>query len=289
MKTMAKEISLTLQDIFSQIDFLIIIRIILTIILAAIIYKILSRIINRAAKGIKIQPEIVKEIINFLRIVIGSLSFISILGFLGIDVTGLIAGVGIGALAVGFAAQTLISNLISGLFLIFERTFVAGDIIKISDTSGKVIHIGFRATQIQTVDGNVVVIPNSTLASSQIVNLTSRKDEMTLTIEENIDMYSDVERAKQLLLEAVSETKGTIIDDEHTPLIIVERRSSEWRIVLRIIVAVEASDWYIIRSNIMEVIKRKFDQEGILPPIPAFAREQVARIKQELSALQGKS
>lgn len=286
---MDKDITLILQDIFSQIDLFIIFRIVLTIVLSAVIYKILSSLINRTAKGIKIQPEITKEVINFLRIIIGSLTFISILGALGIDITGLIAGVGIGALAVGFAAQALISNLISGLFLIFERTFAMGDIIRVDNTIGKVVHIGFRATQIETVDGNIVIIPNSSLASSQIVNMTSKKDEMMLTMEEAVDMYSDIERAKQLLLEAVKETRGTLIDDSHVPSIIVERRSSEWQIVLRILVTVEASDWYMIRSNIMEAIKRKFDKEEILPPVPASARNQLDAIKQELKSHQGKT
>lgn len=286
---MDKDITLILQDIFSQIDLFIIFRIVLTIVLSAVIYKILSSLINRTAKRIKIQPEITKEVINFLRIIIGSLTFISILGALGIDITGLIAGVGIGALAVGFAAQALISNLISGLFLIFERTFAMGDIIRVDNTIGKVVHIGFRATQIETVDGNIVIIPNSSLASSQIVNMTSKKDEMMLTMEEAVDMYSDIERAKQLLLEAVKETRGTLIDDSHVPSIIVERRSSEWQIVLRILVTVEASDWYMIRSNIMEAIKRKFDKEEILPPVPASARNQLDAIKQELKSHQGKT
>ena len=286
---MDKDITLILQDIFSQIDLFMIFRIVLTIVLSAVIYKILSSLINRTAKGIKIQPEITKEIINFLRIIIGSLTFISILGALGIDITGLIAGVGIGALAVGFAAQALISNLISGLFLIFERTFAMGDIIRVDNTIGKVVHIGFRATQIETVDGNIVIIPNSSLASSQIVNMTSKKDEMMLTMEEAVDMYSDIERAKQLLLEAVKETRGTLIDDSHVPSIIVERRSSEWQIVLRILVTVEASGWYMIRSNIMEAIKRKFDKEEILPPVPASARNQLDAIKQELKSHQGKT
>ena len=286
---MDKDITLILQDIFSQIDLFIIFRIVLTIVLSAVIYKILSSLINRTAKGIKIQPEITKEVINFLRIIIGSLTFISILGALGIDITGLIAGVGIGALAVGFAAQALISNLISGLFLIFERTFAMGDIIRVDNTIGKVVHIGFRATQIETVDGNIAIIPNSSLASSQIVNMASKKDEMMLTMEEAVDMYSDIERAKQLLLEAVKETRGTLIDDSHVPSIIVERRSSEWQIVLRILVTVEASGWYMIRSNIMEAIKRKFDKEEILPPVPASARNQLDAIKQELKSHQGKT
>lgn len=267
---------------------------VLTIAVAIIVYRFLSHFINRAAKRIsateilqaRIQPETVNDVVTFLKIVIGSLAFISILGSLGIDVTALIAGVGIGALAVGFAAQTLISNLISGLFLIFEKTFALGDIIKFGEISGKVTNIGLRATKLQTVDGNIVIIPNATLASSAIVNLTSGKQEMVLTIEESVDIYSDVEKAKLLLLDALEKTKGTVINENHRPHIIVEWRSNDWQIVLKVYVPVEMADWYTVQSNIMDAIKSNFDRNGILPPIPASARNQADVARQQLSTLQ---
>ncbi|MDQ1280968.1 MAG: small conductance mechanosensitive channel [Thermoproteota archaeon] len=286
---MVRNITFSLQDLFPQMDLVIALRIILTIAFSIILYKILSSIISKTSKRIKIQPELIREIINFLRIVIGGLTFISILGSLGIDITGLIAGVGIGALAVGFAAQALISNLISGLFLIFERTFTIGDVIRVDDTVGKIVHIGFRATQIESVEGNIVVIPNSSLASSQIVNMTSKRNEMMMVLEETVDIYSNVERTKQLLLEAAIETKGTIVDEEHVPSIIIERRPSQWQLVLKLLVTVEASRWYMIKSDITEAIKKKFDSEVILPPAPAAGRDQLNAIKQALQNSQVKT
>ena len=284
----------TFQDmILSSADLSKIIRVVLTIVVAIIVYRVLSHFINRAAKRIsaaeiiqaRVQPETINDVVTFLKIVIGSLAFISILGSLGVDVTALVAGVGIGALAVGFAAQTLISNLISGLFLIFEKTFVLGDVIKFGEIRGKVTSIGFRVTKLQTIDGNIVIIPNSILASSSIVNLTSGKNEMALTIEKSVDIYSDVEKAKRLLLEAVVETKGTVINNEHRPRVIVERHSSDWQIILRVYVTVEATDWYTTQSNIMDAIKMKFDKNGILPPIPAAARGQADIARQQLNEL----
>lgn len=193
---MIKDIAQSLQELFPQTDLFLILRIVFIVALSLIIYRLLSSIINKTARSVRIQPNLIREILNFLRITVGGLAFISILGTLGIDITGLIAGVGIGALAVGFAAQAQISNLISGLFPIFERTFVMGDIIQVESTTGRVVQIGFKATQIETVEGNIIVIPNSSLASSQIANLTTRKNEMTLAIDEAVDIYSDAGRPR---------------------------------------------------------------------------------------------
>ena len=129
-----------------QIDLPLIFSLALITIVSIVIYQVATRLISTTGRRAKVQPEKVAAIINIVKIVIGSLAFISILGVLRIDITGLIAGVGIGAIAIGFAAQTLISNLISGLLLFFEGVFDLGDYIQIGDVTGRVIKMSFRTT-----------------------------------------------------------------------------------------------------------------------------------------------
>jgi small-conductance mechanosensitive channel len=270
-------------EILAQVNIYVIINVLVILFATIVLYQIIVRILRTAKKRLEIPQEKVEALISFVKVLLLIIAFISVLAAVNIDVTGLVAGVSIGALAVGFAAQTLISNLISGLFLIFEKVFTIGDLIQFSDVTGKVLNINFRTTQIQTVDGNIVTIPNSTLATSLIINLTSGTNQMLLTIEETIDIYANLNAAKRLMIESITETEGVIIDT-YVPTIVVDRDPQQWSIVLKLYVMIQVEQWHIIQSAIKEIIKRKFDQAGITPPIPALARHRLDDIRKEIAA-----
>ena len=273
---------LTNETVFSQIDLPMIFSVTLIVIITLVVYYVISKLVSTTARRVKVQPDKVDAIINIVKLVCGVLGFISILGAVKIDVTGLIAGVGIGALAIGFAAQALISNLISGLFLFFEGVINFGDYIQIGEVVGKVVKMSFRTTQLETIDGNIVTFPNSLLATTQIINLTNGKNEILLTIQETIDIFTDYSKVKGLMLDAVNEVNGVIIDSTHQPTILVDRNPMQWSTLLTLYVTVTSTEWYIIQSNIKEAIKKKFEAAGIIPPVSAIARHRIEDIKKEL-------
>lgn len=273
---------LTNEIVFSQLDLPMIFSVTLIVIITLVVYYVISKLVSTTARRVSAQPDKVGAIINIVKIVCGVLGFISILGAIKIDVTGLIAGVGIGALAIGFAAQALISNLISGLFLFFEGVINFGDYIQIGEVIGKVVKMSFRTTQLETIDGNIVTLPNSLLASTQVINLTNGKKEILLTIQETIDIFADYSTAKRLMLDAVNEVDGVISDSTHQPTILVDRNPVQWSILLTLYVTVTSTEWYIIQSNLKEAIKKQFEAAGIIPPVPAFARGRIEDIKKEL-------
>jgi len=277
---MINNVGLIIDELLQKINPIMIVNISLTILLSVLSYYVLSKIISTALKE-KLHQELINTLRSLFRIVIGGLAFISILGSLGINVTGLIAGASIFALAVGFAAQTIISNLISGLFLISERVITVGDVIQVENFTGRVVTIGFRTTQLHTIDHNIITIPNSTLTSSSIINMTSGKAQMSLTIKQDIDIYSNLEIAKKLMLDVLKEVEGVIINEENTPFIIVERNADRWSITLTLFVTVEASNWHQIQSRIIERIKQRFDSNSIIPPVSALARRNLENIKRE--------
>ncbi len=277
---MINEIGSIIDDLVRKINPLMILNIALTIVLSVLSYYVLSKIISAALKE-KFHQEIINTLRSLFRIVIGGLALISILGSLGINVTGLIAGASIFALAVGFAAQTIISNLISGLFLISERVITVGDVIQVENFMGRVVAIGFRTTQLYTIDHNIITIPNSTLTSSSIVNMTSGKEQMSLTIKQDIDIYSHLEMAKKIMLDVVKEVEGVIINEENLPFVIVDRNAEKWSITLTLFVTVESSDWHKIQSRIVEKVKQEFESNSLVPPVPALARRNLEDIKRE--------
>jgi small conductance mechanosensitive channel len=279
----------SVTEILSQITPTTIVEVVLTVIVAVIVYKTISRILVSTAKRVSVPTERVHVVNNFLKVIAGSIVFISILGSLNIDVTGLIAGVSIVALAVGFAAQTIISNLISGLFLLFERVFTIGDLIQVGGVTGRVVTTGFRTTKLETVDGNLITIPNALLASSQLTNLTGGTNETTLVLDEAIDIYADLPKAKALMLHAAETASDALIDDAHQPFILVHRDATQWRVNLKLYVTVHAAHWYRAQSDLHEQIKHAFDAHQILPPITPIARSRLPDIQKELAGVDEQS
>lgn len=273
------------ESILTQIDLPMILSIALITIVSIVIYYTVTRLIKTTVQRTNIQPEKIDAIINVVKIVIGSLALIIILGALNIDVTGLVAGVGIGAIAIGFAAQTLISNFISGMLLFFEDVFDHGDYIQVGDVIGRVVKMSFRTTQLATIDGNIVTLPNNLLASNQLINLTEGKPEILLTVTETIDIYADSQSAKQLMLESLTDIKGVIVNDDNQPIITLDQDPAQWSTTLTLYVTVNSTNWHITQSQIKEAIKRKFQIARILPPVPAFARIRIPDIQKEIDQL----
>lgn len=269
----------------TQIDLPIVLSIALITIVSIVVYYTVTRLITTTAQRTKIQLEKVDAIINIVKIIIGSLALIMILSTLNIDITGVVAGVGIGAIAIGFAAQTLISNFISGMLLFFEDVFDHGDYIQVGDVVGRVVKRSFRTTQLATIDGNIVTLPNTLLASNQLTNLTAGKPEILLTITETIDIYADTQHAKQLMLDALTDIKSVIIDDDHQPIITLDQEATQWSTTLTLYVAAISTNWHITRSKIKEAINHKFKDAHILPPVPALARIRIPDIQKELQQL----
>ncbi|XOU94852.1 MAG: mechanosensitive ion channel family protein [Candidatus Kerfeldbacteria bacterium] len=105
-----------------------------------------------------------------IKIIIWSIGLLMILSNLGIDITSLIAGLGIGGIAIAFALQNILSDLFSSFSIYFDKPFVVGDFIIVGGKSGTVKKIGIKSTRIRALQGEEVVISNNELTSSQIQN-----------------------------------------------------------------------------------------------------------------------
>jgi len=94
---------------------------------------------------------------------------------LGYNVAGLLAGLGIGGLAVALAAKETLANLFGSIALLLDRTFQVGDTIKQGDVEGEVVNIGLRSTRVRTKEGYIVSIPNQLITNAAVTNLTPPK------------------------------------------------------------------------------------------------------------------
>ena len=152
----------------------------------------------------------------FSRYIIWFIAFLLILSEFHVDITPMLAGAGIGAIALALAAQEIISNFLGGAILTVDKPFKIGDRIKYDTYFGDVISIGPRSTRIRTLDFQIVTIPNSKLTSNVIVNYAMPDIRMKVRIPFSVAYGSNIRRVKQILLElareAAEKTRWVVLD-----------------------------------------------------------------------------
>ena len=189
---------------------------------------------------------------------------ISILYQLGFKMTAVLGAAGVAGIAIGFASQTSVSNIISGIFLISEQPFQVGDLIKLGETSGVVLSIDLLSIKLRTFDNQLVRIPNEILVKNQFNNIT-RFPLRRLDIEIGVAYKEDVEHIKEVLSEIAG--KNIYCLDEPEPLILFKNFGDSSLDFLFAVWCVKG-DYLKLRQTIMPDIKEGFDRKGIEIPFP---------------------
>ena len=132
-------------------------------------------------------------------------AFLLILQEFKVDITPMLAGAGIGAIALALAAQEIIGNFLGGAIITLDKPFRVGDRIKFEDYSGDIISIGPRSTRMRTLDYQIVTIPNSKLTSNVIINYAMPDVRLKVRIPFSVAYGSDIKKVKKILLEIANE------------------------------------------------------------------------------------
>jgi small-conductance mechanosensitive channel len=150
------------------------------------------------------------------RYLIWFVAFLLILSNFQIDITPLLAGARIGALALALAAQEIMSNFLGGAIIDVDKPFRIGDRVKIDTFFGDVMSIGLRSTRIKTLDNQIVTVPNAKVTSSVVINYAMPDLTMKVRIPFSVAYDSDMDRVKEILLaiarEAAEKTSWVITD-----------------------------------------------------------------------------
>jgi small-conductance mechanosensitive channel len=176
----------------------------------------------------------------------------------------LLGAIGILTVAIGFAAQTSASNLISGLFLIVERPFVVGDLLNIDGTVGEVVSIDLLSVKIRTFDNLMLRVPNETLVKSSFLNLT-RFPIRRFDVQLSVAYKEDTEKVRRILVDVAD--RNPICLDEPRPLFIY-RGYGDSGLELQFSVWAKRQNFLLLRNSIQEEIKKAFDENGIEIPFP---------------------
>lgn len=192
------------------------------------------------------------------------LMVVSALRELGFDLSVVLGAAGILTVAVGFASQTSASNLISGLFLMMERPFSIGDVIKVEQTTGEVISIDLLSVKIRTFDNLFVRVPNESMIKTQVTTLTKfpiRRADLLV----GVAYKEDLEKVKEILL-AVAD-KNPLCLSEPVPLFILLGFGTS-SVDIQLSVWAKRENFLKLKNEIYQQIKEAFDSNGIEIPFP---------------------
>ncbi len=225
--------------------------------------RLVSRSLSRAlAARMDAQQTMLLRRITFYAILI--LALVSALRELGFDMTVLLGAAGILTVAIGFASQTSASNLISGLFLIGERPFAVGDVIKVGDATGEVLSIDPLSVKLRTFDNLMVRVPNESLVKSQITNLT-RFPIRRLDMQIGVAYRSDLKEVRDILM-AVAESNPLCLEEPKPLFIFLEYGDSALKIQFS--VWANREKFLDLRNTMHQQVKEALDAAGVEIPFP---------------------
>lgn len=184
---------------------------------------------------------------------------------LGINITALLAGVGVAGIALGFAAQETVANMIAGFLIFWDRPFKIGDYITTEDQYGEVKEITLRTTRIRTLDNTYVVIPNKQIIGDTLVN-HSMYGETRVVVKIGIAYKERIAEARAVILEAIKGVTGAMTDPAPD---VVARSLGDSSVDLEVRVWVD--DPALERpvgARLVEACKVALDQAGIEIPFP---------------------
>ena len=234
------------------------------VIIGMIVARIVSNTVNRLMVARKIDATVADFLSALVRYGIIAFTLIAALGRVGVQTASVIAVLGAAGLAVGLALQGSLSNLAAGVLLVMFRPFRAGEYVDLGGVAGTVLNVQIFSTTMRTVDGKIVVIPNGKIIAGNIINFSRepvRRNEFII----GVAYDSDIDQVKKILTDIIQSDERILKDREMT-VRLNELGASSINFVVR--VWSNSSDLQNVYWDVLEKVKRSFDEHGISFPYP---------------------
>ncbi len=206
------------------------------------------------------------------RVAIVVIGLLILLGALGIQITPLLTALGVGGLAVALALQDTLSNLFAGMHLLADRPIRVGDYVRIAENvEGFVVDVGWRSTRVRTLQNNVVIVPNSSVARSVITNYDLPESRMALLVKVSVAYGTDPDRVEALLVDETTKAVGAVPGLLAAPAPIARlipgfgESSLDFTLACHVATFV---DQYPVQHELRKRILRRLQAEGIEIPFP---------------------
>lgn len=266
------------KELFIQIGIFVGI-IIATILVAFLINRFFIRLIRRSTQELKNDPtnyQFLRHVSTALIYIVGFSIAIYSVPSLRTLASSLLAGAGILAVALGFASQQALGNVISGLFVVVFKPFRVHDRLKIRELTGIVEDITLRHTVIRDFENRRIIIPNSLISEEIIVNSDFVEDKICKWIDIGISYDSDIDLAKEIIKDEVMQHPLHV-----DPRTVEQVQAGVPKVPVRVILlgeysvslrawawAKDSPDGFVLSCDLYESIKKRFDREGVEIPFP---------------------
>ncbi|TYB31429.1 MAG: mechanosensitive ion channel family protein [Candidatus Mcinerneyibacterium aminivorans] len=252
-----------MEKLLANQYFLIGFKSLIVIIAGSILVKIISLMAGKILKK-KLSSQthiLIKKFIFYIGWVI---IIMTVLNIVGVKISVVLGAAGIMGIAFGFAAQTSVANIISGLFLISEKSFSIGDVIQIGDTVGVVDSVDLLSIKLKKFNNQYVRIPNENFIKSEVINITKypiRRLDLNL----GVAYKEDPEKVRDILFE-IAKNNEYVLDNPEPNFIFTDFGKSSLKIFFG--VWFQKQDYIATKNSIMFQIKRRLNEENIEIPFP---------------------
>jgi len=239
-----------------------VIYVLIILIVGGRLIKVVTRLIKKGRFFNKLDKSVSGFLLSFIKVTLNIILLITLAGIIGIPSTSIITLLGSAGLAVGLALQGGLSNIAGGLIILIFKPFRVGDFIDTHTDSGTVKTISLFYTTLVTPDNRVISIPNGNLANSSMVNYSGEK-ERRLDISLDVSYDNDIEHVKKTINSILNKEKR-INKEKDVFVRLTDYKESSMQYTIR--VWVSKDEYWNIKFDLLENIKKEFDKENISIP-----------------------
>lgn len=240
------------------------IEFILCLIVGFILSRVLRKVFGRMKTSRRVPTQMVGFCYKFVVTIVWVMAGIQALRAVGVDLIGIMGAAGVAGVAIGFASQTALSNLISGFFLVTERSFTLGDYVKIIGLEGTVESINMLSIYLRQPDNALIRIPCETIIKNPVINFTRNKIRRC-DFEIGVEYSSDLEQVRNTLEKVAAEQPLILREPSPVVQFIGYGESS---LDIRVGAYCAAADYHAARYAFARAIMQAFNEEGISIPFP---------------------
>lgn len=231
----------------------------ITLLVCLIVIRVLLKLLRKLLAKSRLDSRVQKYVLSGVKLLLYLIAAIIVVGSLGIDMTSLVALLSVASLGVTLAAEDVLSNVAGGLVILSSHPFMIGDFIEVSGTSGTVEEIALNHTKLVTADGLLVMLPNKSLADSQVTNYTAlgrRRVKQVVTASYD----APTETVKAACQKALDMTDGVLADPAPAVRLTGYGDSS---IEYTVYCWASAGGYWDVYYALGEHLRTAFEQEGV--------------------------
>ena len=238
----------------------------LVLLVTLVLTRLAIKVFERGMRRARIDHTVERLISNLLRVALVTAAFLLAMSVAGISVGALLAGVGLAGLALAFALQNILENFVAGLLILIRRPFRRGDQVVTNEYAGVIMDIDLRVTRLRVFDGEEVLIPNATVFTEPITNLTrlgSRRTQIMV----GIDYRDDHTAVQALLLDVVAAVPG-VLDVPEPEVLLAEFGESSVDVEVSYWTAPDMRSVRHVRHHVLVACKTAIEGAGMTIPWP---------------------